>query len=125
MMREASIAPWLSVKNVKEALVYYKAAFSAIEVYRLDDENGNLVVVHLSIKEADFWIQEDLDSNFMSIDRGFLRMILTVENPDWVFQQAISAGAAKVSAVREDHGWRIGHLIDPFGYHWEIGKPLS
>lgn len=124
-MSKTSIAPWLSVRNVKESLIFYLSAFGATEVYRLEDETGKPVVVHLSISEADFWIQEDLNSNFESTSRGFFRMILTVENPDWVFQQALLAGADKVSDVSEDHGWRIGYLIDPFGYHWEIGKPLN
>ncbi|MBV9884989.1 MAG: VOC family protein, partial [Acidobacteria bacterium] len=33
--------------------------------------------------------------------------------------------ATQVYAVGEDHGWRIGRLIDPFGLHWEIGHPLD
>lgn len=52
-------------------------------------------------------------------------MILTVEDPDSLFEQAISAGATVVAAVYEDHGWRVGRVADPFGHHWEIGKPLS
>jgi PhnB protein len=125
MMTKTNIAPWLSVKNVEKALVFYTAAFGADEVYRHEDETGKPVVVHLTINEADFWIQEDLDANFESTSQGSFRMILTVENPDLVFQQALSAGAAEVSAVREEHGWRIGQLIDLFGFHWEIGKPLN
>jgi PhnB protein len=125
MVSKANIAPWLSVRNVKESLVFYLAAFGATEVYRLEDDTGKPVVAHLSINEADFWIQEDLNCNFESASRGFFRMILKVENPDWVFQQALLAGADKVSDVSDDHGWRIGHLIDPFGYHWEIGKPIN
>jgi PhnB protein len=52
-------------------------------------------------------------------------MILTVDDPDAVFEQAIAAGATEVFAVFEDHGWRIGRVADPFGHHWEIGKPLG
>lgn len=26
--------------------------------------------------------------------------------------------------VPERHEWRVGRLVDPFGYHWKIGKPL-
>lgn len=39
--------------------------------------------------------------------------------------QAIQAGARAIVAVFEDHGWRIGRIADPFGHHWEIGKPLD
>ena len=24
----------------------------------------------------------------------------------------------------QPHGWRVGRIVDPFGHHWEIGKPL-
>jgi PhnB protein len=23
------------------------------------------------------------------------------------------------------HGWRLGHVVDPYGHHWEIGRPLG
>jgi PhnB protein len=51
-------------------------------------------------------------------------MILTVADPDAVFAQAVAAGARVVSAVEEAYGWRLGHVVDPFGHHWEIGHPL-
>lgn len=119
-----SIAPWLSVSRATEAVGYYKAAFGAVERYRLEDDAGKVVVAHLAIDGADFWLQEDVDSSPESVDRRSVRMILTVDDPDSVFEQAIAAGATEVAAVYEDHGWRIGRVADPFGHHWEIGKPL-
>jgi PhnB protein len=119
-----SIAPWLSVSRATEAVGYYKAAFGAVERYRLEDDAGKVVVAHLAIDEADFWLQEDVDSGHESVDWRSVRMILTVEDPDSVFEQAIAAGATEVAAVYEGPGWRIGRVADPFGHHWEIGKPL-
>ncbi|WP_171645176.1 VOC family protein [Paenibacillus phytorum] len=52
-------------------------------------------------------------------------MIFTVKDPDSVFKWALAAGATEVAPISEGHGWRIGRVIDPFGHHWEIGKPLS
>lgn len=121
---KTSIAPWLSVSRATEAVGYYKAAFGAVERYRLEDDAGKVVVAHLAIDGADFWLQEDVDSSPESVDRRSVRMILTVDDPDSVFEQAIAAGATEVAAVYEDHGWRIGRVADPFGHHWEIGKPL-
>jgi PhnB protein len=121
---KTSIAPWLSVSRATEAVGYYKAAFGAVERYRLEDDEGSVVVAQLAIGEADFWLQEDVDSSPESLDRRSVRMILTVADPDSVFEQAITAGATEVAAVSEGHGWRIGRLADPFGHHWEIGKPL-
>ena len=121
---KTSIAPWLSVSRATEAVDYYKAAFGAVERYRLEDDAGKVVVAQLAIEGADFWLQEDVDSSPEFQDRRSVRMILTVDDPDAAFEQAIAAGATEVAAVSEGHGWRIGRVADPFGHHWEIGKPL-
>jgi PhnB protein len=52
-------------------------------------------------------------------------MVLIVEDPEGVFQRAVAAGAKVVSPVSDGHGWRVGRIVDPFGHHWEIGKPLA
>jgi PhnB protein len=121
---ETNIAPWLSVGNAAKAVDYYKAAFSAIVLYSLEDSDGKLAVAQLSIKGADFWIQDDPDSSPESRGRGSVRMILTVKDPDSVFDQALAAGATELSPVSEGYGWCIGRIVDPFGHHWEIGKQL-
>jgi PhnB protein len=121
---KTSIAPWLSVSQATEAVGYYKAAFGAVELYRLEDDAGKVVVAQLAVGGADFWLQEDIDSSPESLGGRSVRMILTVDDPDSVFEQAVAAGATKVAAVSEGHGWRIGRVADPFGHHWEIGKPL-
>jgi uncharacterized glyoxalase superfamily protein PhnB len=36
---------------------------------------------------------------------------------------AVAAGAAELSPVDDEHGWRIGRVVDPFGHEREIGKP--
>jgi PhnB protein len=120
-----SIAPWLSVKNATEALAYYRTAFGAIELERLEDEAGNVVVAQLSIEGADFWIQTDAASSPEALKGRSVRMILTVDDPDSVFASAVAAGATEVASINEDHGWRIGRVADPSGHHWEIGKRLT
>jgi PhnB protein len=121
---ETNIAPWLSVRNAAEATDYYRAAFGAIALYRLEDDDGKLAVAQLSVGGADFWIQEDPHSSPESVGQGSVRMILTVNDPDSVFEQALIAGAIEVAPVSEGYGWRIGRVVDPFGHHWEIGKLL-
>ena len=53
-------------------------------------------------------------------------MVLVVDDPDAVFAWAVAAGASVVWPVADQsYGWRVGRVADPFGHHWEIGKPLS
>ena len=122
-----SIAPWLSVRNSARAVDFYKSAFRAIEVYRLEDPEGS-VVARLSVEGAEFWLSDESPEhgNFSpeSLGGGSVRMILTVPEPDAVFAAAVTAGATEVYPVSEGHGWRVGRVVDPFGHHWEIGRPL-
>jgi PhnB protein len=53
------------------------------------------------------------------------RTLLVVDDPDKVVEQAVRAGAKETSPVGDEHGWRLGRIIDPFGHEWEIGKPLG
>ena len=123
-----SIAPWLSVRDGARAIAFYKSAFEATEVYRLEDPSGGLVV-RLSVSGAEFWISaeppKDGDASAESVGGGSVRMILTVADPDGVFAQALAAGASEIFPVGEGHGWRLGRLVDPFGLHWEIGHQLA
>jgi PhnB protein len=127
-----SIAPWLSVRDGERAVAFYKSAFGATEVYRLEVPDGGGVVVRLSVAGAEFWLSgesaADRDAKSESRDPlggDSIRMILTVANPDAVFAQAIAAGASEIFPVGEEHGWRLGRVADPFGLHWEIGHQLA
>jgi PhnB protein len=114
----------MSVGNATEALAFYRAAFGAIELERLEDQSGDVAVAQLSIDGADFWIQSDASSSPPALNGMSVRMILTVEDPDVVFERALAAGATEVAPVAEGYGWRIGRLADPSGHHWEIGRRL-
>ena len=123
-----SIAPWLSIQNGKRAVEFYKAAFGAVEKHHVENEAG-AVVSRLSVNGADFWLSgesPDAQGNYNPEPQssGATRMILTVPDPDAIFAKAIAAGAKQVYGMSEGHGWRIGRVIDPFGHHWEIGRPL-
>jgi len=123
-----SVAPMLSVRNGARAVEFYKSALGAIEVYRVEDPGGS-VVSRLSVDGAEFWLADESPEhgNFSpeSLGGGSVRMILTVPDPDATFAKAIAAGARQVHAVTEDYGWRLGRVVDPFGHHWEIGRPLA
>jgi len=120
---ETSIAPWLAVSDAQEAVDFYRSALGAVEVDRLED-HGRVVVAQLSVGGAAFWVQEDADASPVAPGVGSVRMILSVEDPDSVFDQAVAAGATVVAHVHEEHGWRTGRITDPFGHDWEISRQL-
>lgn len=124
---KTSLQPWLSVTNSARAVEFYKSAFGAVEVYRLGDADSG-VVARLSIDGAEFWLSEASpehgNNSPQALGGATARMILTVADPDALFARAVAAGAAQVFPVTEEHGWRVGRIVDPFGHHWEIGREL-
>jgi PhnB protein len=123
-----TIAPWLSVRSSARAVEFYKSAFGATEAYRMEDPSGS-VVARLSVEGAEFWVGDESPEhgNFSPESLGgcSVRIIFTVADPDAVFARAIQAGAKEVYPVGEEYGWRLGRVVDPFGHHWEIGRPLA
>ena len=122
-----TIAPWLCLRGGARAVEFYKKAFGAVEVFRLD--GGGSVVAKLSVHGAEFWLSDESPEhhNHSPETLGGIttRIIFTVSDPDTVFARAIAAGAKEIYPVGDEHGWRIGRVVDPFGHHWEIGRPLE
>lgn len=115
----------LSVANWDKAVEFYKVAFGATELYRVPGGG----VAQLSIGAADFWVAEESPAqlNFSPERLGgcSVRLLLIVEDPRSTCSTAVAAGASQVVPVEDQHGWRLGRLVDPFGHHWEVGRPLT
>lgn len=124
----AHVLPQLSVRRGRAAVDFYREAFAAVEVYRVggSDEHEELVC-QMSIGATSFWVADESPAhlNFSpeSLGGGSVRMLLIVADPDAAVARALAAGAREVRAVADEHGWRLGRIEDPFGHHWEIGRP--
>jgi PhnB protein len=125
-----TVSPQLSVRRGREAVAFYEAAFGAVEVHRVGgtEENPD-VVSQLAVGNATFWVADESPAhkNFSpeSLGGGTVRLLLIVDDPSAVLAHAVALGAAEVSAVEEAHGWLLGRIEDPFGHHWEVGRPLG
>jgi PhnB protein len=122
----SKLSAMLSVRDGAKAIAFYQAAFKAKILFSLTEGS---VIAQMAIGEAEFWLADESPEhqNFSpeSLGGSTARMVLVVDNPDDVFDRAVDAGGKVVWPVADqDYGWRIGRLADPFGHHWEIGKPI-
>jgi len=62
--QKTAIAPMLSVRNGKKAIEFYKAAFGAGELFRVESETGE-VVAQLSVGKAEFWLADESPEHFI------------------------------------------------------------
>jgi PhnB protein len=126
---QVGVSPQLSVRRGREAIEFYKAAFGAVEIYRVGgtDEHES-VVAQLVVGTASFWVSDESPPNKHfspeSLGGSTVRLLLIVEDPRATVAQAVRSGATETYAVEEAHGWLLGRVEDPFGHQWEIGKPL-
>jgi len=122
-----SIQPELWVDRPRDELTFYQAAFGAIVLHRVGE--GDEIVAQLGVGEAAFWVAPASSTTKRlsphSIDGATSRTLLVVSDPETVVGQAVAAGATQTSPVANEHGWRLGRIVDPFGHEWEIGAPLG
>ena len=112
------------------AMEFYKAAFGAVEMYRFGGTDDlEEVVAQLAVGGASFWVEDESPPNGNhspeSLGGATVRMLLIVDDPVSVVARAVAAGATETHPVVDEHGWRLGRIKDPFGHHWEIGRPLA
>jgi PhnB protein len=122
-----SFQPELWVDRAGAAVDFYVAAFGAEVLLRVGE--GDDIVAQLAVGDGAFWV------GAASPEMGRLsplaaggatgRTLLVVDDPDAVARRAVDAGAREEAAVADEHGWRLGRIVDPFGHEWEVGRPLG
>jgi len=119
----------LAVRRGREAVEFYKAAFGAVEVHRVGgtDEHPS-VVSQLTVGDASFWVADESPENQSfspeTLGGSTVKLLLIDDDPQAVIDRAVGLGATEVYAAESQHGWLLGRIADPFGHHWELGKPL-
>ena len=109
---------------------FYQQAFGAVEVYRIGgtDEHHS-VVSQLAVGDTTFWVSDESPENHHfspeTLGGSTARLLLVVDDPVAAVARSITLGASEIYPVTEQHGWLLGRVEDPFGHHWEIGKPLA
>ena len=124
------VSPQLSMRRGREAVEFYKEAFGAEEIYRVAGTDEHPAVVsQLSVGNASFWVSDESPAHKHfspeSLAGTTARILLVVDDPHAVVERAVSLGATEYIPVQEEHGWLLGRIEDPYGHHWEIGKPLG
>src|ERR1700722_3367156 len=121
------IQPELWIGRAAAAVSFYQAAFGARVLHQVGE--GDEIVAQLAIGDAYFWVSSGgADGPRFSpeaIGGATGRILLVVDEPDAVFARAVEAGATAASEMGDEHGWRLGRLLDPFGHEWEIGQPVG
>ncbi|UVM58322.1 VOC family protein [Pseudomonas sp. B21-012] len=121
-----SITPYLGIKDAAKAIEFYKKAFGALEMFRLDGPDGRVGHAELKIGDSSLMLGDPCDQSgglvsSQSLNGTAVGLHLYVEDADATYAQALAAGASQVSEVKDQfYGDRSGTLKDPFGNLWFV-----
>jgi len=125
----ATITPYLIVDAAAKAIEFYKKAFDAKEIFRMDGPNGTIVHAELQIGDSRMMLADEMGAMYQSakaIGSTPVSFMVYVENVDARFAQAVAAGATVKRPVADQfYGDRTGTLVDPFGHVWSLATHVE
>ena len=120
-----TVTPYLILDRAADAIAFYKKAFGATEIMRMDAPGGR--IGHAEIKLGDSAIMladEHPEQGALSprkLGGSPVMLHVYVEDVDAMVERAVAAGAKLIRPVADQfYGDRSGSLEDPFGYRWHI-----
>jgi len=125
-----SVSISLTLKSAAEGLEFYKRAFGAEELFRMDTPGGGVAHGEFMIGDTRIFISDEAPEwHALAMPEGATASCLfsiLVENCDAAFQRAVEAGAEGLSEPQDQFwGSRSAVLRDPFGYRWSVIQPLE
>ena len=119
-----SLTPYLIVDGAAQALEYYKQAFGATELFRMEHE-GKIGHAEMKIGDSPFMLSDEHPQmgyrGPKSLGGSAVGLMIYVDDCDTIFKQAIDAGGTETKAMADQfYGDRSGTLTDPFGHVWTI-----
>ena len=120
-----TVTPYLVVRDAAGAIDFYKQAFGAEELFRLEGPPGKIGHAEIKIGDSIIMLADEMESGNcrspQSLGGTAVNILLYVKDVDRVFNQAVSAGA-EVAMPLDDMFWgdRYGQVTDPFGHSWAL-----
>jgi len=120
-----SVTPYLTLSDAARAIDFYKRAFGAQEVMRMNTPDGKIGHAEIRIGDSVVMLGDEMrgsgSQSPQSLGGTSGGVFLYVQDVDAVFNKAVSAGA-QVEAPLADMFWgdRYGRLKDPFGHSWSV-----
>lgn len=125
-----TVVPYLCVKDTAFALEFYKKAFGAKEVMRLEMPGNKIGHAEFTIGDSHLMISDEAPHmgalSAESMGGSPIKLNISVKNVDTFVANALAHGAKVVRPIMDQfYGMRSGMVSDPFGYAWFVGTQIE
>jgi PhnB protein len=125
-----SVTPYLYLRDASSLIEFYKRAFGATELFRMNGPGGRIGHAELQIGSSRIMLADESPGmqaysplHYGGASSSFM---LYVENVDEVVAQAVAAGARIARPIADQfYGDRTGGIEDPSGQHWYIATHIK
>jgi PhnB protein len=124
-----SVTPGITVRGADKAIDFYKRAFGAQELSRMNGPDGSVMHAEIRIGDSTIMLGDENPEwgarSPQSLGGVAGSLHIYVPDADAVFNRAVKEGAT-VSQPLDDAFWgdRYGKLTDPFGHEWGIATRI-
>ena len=119
-----SVTPYLIINGAADALEFYKKAFGAVELFRMEHQ-GKIGHAEIKIGDSPIMLADEQPEMGYKGPTAYggtpVSLMIYVDDVDKTYPQAIAAGGVELKAVQDwFYGDRSGTLKDPFGHVWTV-----
>jgi len=119
-----SLTPYLVIDGAAAAMEYYKKAFGATELFRME-HGGKIGHAEMKIGNSPLMLADSFaeqgQKDPKTLGGSPVGLMIYVDDVDTIYPQAIAAGGKEVKPLQDQfYGDRSGTLTDPFGHVWTV-----
>ena len=119
-----SLTPYLTIDGAAKALEFYKQAFGATELFRMEHE-GKIGHAEMKIGDSPFMLADENPQMGNKAPKTLggtpVGLMIYVDDVDTTYKQALAAGGVELKPLQDQfYGDRSGTLTDPFGHVWTV-----
>ena len=125
-----TVSSYLTVKDGKNAIEFYKKAFGGKELTRNLTPNGKIMNAQIKIGDSIVMISDEVPEastkSPLTVGTSTVTLHIYSKNVDKLWSRALEAGARVVMPLDNQFwGDRYGQLVDPFGHHWSLAQHIK
>ena len=124
------LIPAFAVSDGAKAIEFYRHAFGATELYRLNDpESGKIGHAELMLNGHLIMLSDEYPAHNktpQTLGGTTMKLSLMVGDVDAAVARAVAAGATVTMPPRDEfYGHRSAQLRDPFGHEWMLQREFE